>query len=230
MNNILVISLERAKERRQKMQDQLLDLQIDGAIFDAVDWKSLEEMDLNKKIWLPGGYRYGEVMRPSEIACTMSHIKALQYAQLKSWPFVIILEDDVVLAEDFKERIRFLLKILPNDWEHVYLSGIPRLPFGYFPNLSFKHIEPSPFVECTFSMIVRKEAYEKVIEYLWAFRTTVDDSYAAMISEGKLKSYIYYPFVTYCDDDYSFIWDQETRRPTGHPSIKYFKNNGKLYY
>ena len=60
MNNLLVISLERAKERRQKMQDQLLDLQIDGATFDAVDWKSLEEMDLNKKIWLQGAIVTGK--------------------------------------------------------------------------------------------------------------------------------------------------------------------------
>jgi len=225
MNNLLVISLERAKERRQKMQDQLLNLQIDGAIFDAVDWKSLEEMDLNKKIWLPGGYRYGEVMRPSEIACTMSHIKALQYAQLKSWPFVIILEDDVVLAEDFKERIKFLLKILPNDWEHVYLSGIPRLPFGYFPNLSFKHIEHSVFTECLSAYIVNASVYDKIIDYLWKFSTTTDDMYCEMIKNQELKSYTYYPFPVFTEDVYSYIWDQEIRRPMGHPSIKYFKNN-----
>lgn len=225
MNNLLVINLERAKERRQKMQDQLLDLQIDGAIFDAVDWKSLEEMDLNKKIWLPGGYRYGEVMRPSEISCTMSHIKALQYAQSKSWPYVIILEDDVVLAEDFKERIRFLLKILPNGWEHVYLSGIPRLPFGYFPNLSFKHIEPSVFTECTFSMMIHSSAYQKIIDYLWKFSTTTDDMYCQMVKDKYINSFTYYPFVTYTDEVYSFIWDQNTREGYVHPSKKYFREN-----
>ena len=43
----------------------------------------------------------------------MSHIKALEYAKDNNWPYVIILEDDITIAQDFKKRIKLLFKLLP---------------------------------------------------------------------------------------------------------------------
>jgi len=220
--NIIVISLERAKERREKIQSQLSALNIDAIIMDAVDSQNLSEVEKNKKITLDGGYRQWEQFKPGEIACTMSHIKALQIAEKENWPYVIVLEDDVVLAEDFEKRVKILLRILHPDWEHVYLSGIPRLGFSMPPILGFMNVVPTIFTECTHSMIIRNTAYQKIIKYLSRFETTTDDSYNHIISTGELKSYTFYPFVTYAYDEYTYIWDQKIERE--HPSKKYFKN------
>lgn len=220
--NIIVISLERAKERRERIQAQLSALNIDAMIMDAVDGQNLSNIEKNKRITLEGGYRNGEFFKPGEIACTMSHIKALQIAQKENWPYLIVLEDDVVLAEDFEKRIKILFQIIPPDWEHIYLSGIPRFGFMPQPNLSFVNIATSIFTECTHSMVIRNNSYKKVINYLQRFETTTDDSYGKLITNGELKSYTYYPFVTYAYDEYTYIWDQKIQRE--HKSKLYFKN------
>lgn len=220
--NIVVISLERAKERREKIKSQLASLQIEAIIMDAIDNQNLTESEKNKKIHLQDGYRFGELFKPGEIACTMSHIKALRIAKKENWPYLIVLEDDVILAEDFEKRIKILSQIVPNDWEHIYLSGIPRLGFMPPPMINFVNVVPSVFTECTHSMMIKNTAFGKVIDYLSLFKTTTDDSYNAFISSGNLKSYTYYPFVTYAYDQYTYIWDKEIIRE--HKSKQYFKN------
>ena len=220
--NIVIISLERAKERREKIKVQLNALNIDGIIMDAIDGQNLSSEEKNKKIHLPNGYRFGDMFKPGEIACTMSHINALKYAQEHNWPYLIVLEDDIVLAEDFEKRIKFLFKIIPMNWEHVYLSGIPRFNTFNRPNLQFANVVPSMFTECTHSMIIKNTAYNKVIDKLLLFETTTDDIYNDMLSSKYLTSYTYYPFVTYPKDDYTFIWDVDITRE--HKSKQYFKN------
>lgn len=220
--NIVIISLERAMDRRDKIKSQLASLNIEAVIMDAVDNQNLSNSEKNRKITLEGGYRNGEQFKPGEIACTMSHIKTLQIAQKENWPYLIVLEDDVVLAEDFEKRIKILLQIVPSDWEHIYLSGIPR--FGFMPqaNIDFVNVVPSIFTECTHSMMIKNIAYKKAIDYLQRFETTTDDSYNKMVSRGELKSYTYYPFVTYACDQYTYIWDKKLNRE--HKSKQYFKN------
>ena len=220
--NIIVISLERAPERREKIKTQLASLNIEATIMNAVDSQSLSEQEKSKKIHLQGGYRFGDTFKPGEIACTMSHLQTLKIAKENNWPWYIVLEDDVILADDFEKRIKILFKIISPDWEHVYLSGIPRVGLNTPPNIQFLNVVPSIFMECTHSMLIRNTAYNKIINYLSKFETTTDDSYANMITKHNLKSYTYYPFVTYAYDQFTYIWDHKVERI--HPSKQYFKN------
>lgn len=225
--NLIVINLKRAKDRFQFMQNQLLDLQIDGYIMEAVDKLDLTEAEKNHKFSLPNGWRFGESILPGEIAVTMSHIKALLWAKDHNWPYVTILEDDVILADDFMKRIKYLMKIIPSDWEHCYLSGYPRannpkIPYAY--NLSFMNTMPSPIVDGAFAYMVNSNAYDKVIRALSKFETTIDDAMVHLI-HGKqiLKSHLFLPFVAHVKIDYSYI-SEKTYTDPFHPSKFYFKN------
>ncbi len=227
--NIIVISLERAKERRARMIEQLSKLPkccFSYTILDAIDGEKLNEKEKDKRLHLPGGYREGEQFKPGEIACTMSHIAAIDIAKDRKWPFVIVLEDDVILADDFGKRIKFLLRILPEDWEHVYLSGVPRTPgyaVHYNANLSFMNVVPSPVIDCIPATLIRYSAYEKMINFLGRFETTTDDAIIHMIHRlNILKSYTYFPFCAYVEDDYTYIWDKPVTRE--HKSKIYFRN------
>lgn len=221
MDPVIVISLEKAKERRQKMQDQLLELQIDGFIMDAVDGSKLPPEELNKKISLPNGWRQGELFKPGEVGCMLSHIKALEWARDKNWPYLILLEDDTILSEDFNRRLKILFSIIPNDWQHIYLTGIPRFSMLQMPNLQFPNIVDSVFTETTAGMVIRQSSYDYIIKFLKEFWTTADDSYCELIKRG-LKSYTYFPFCVAVEDNYSFIWDVSITRK--HKSFQYFRN------
>lgn len=218
--NIIVISLERAAERRKKIKDQLQKLNIEATIMDAVDGNLLSPDEKNKSIKI-GRWRVGEAFKPGEIGCTMSHIKALKLAKEKNWSYVIVLEDDIVLADDFEKRINILLRILPSNWEHIYLSGIPSVePPG--SSLIFPNLIPSSFTECTHSMMINSSAYDKIVDKLSRFETTTDDIYCNMMEKGHLFSLTYYPFVAYANDEYTYIWEEKITRE--HKSKKYFKN------
>ena len=63
--NIIVISLERAKERRERIKSQLKRLNLDAVIMDAVDGQALSESQKNKIIKNPlTGFRDGEKFKP----------------------------------------------------------------------------------------------------------------------------------------------------------------------
>jgi len=221
--NIVVISLERAPDRRERMISQLAERNIEAIIMNAVDGENLTKEEKNKKLHLQGGYRFGEQFKPGEIACTMSHINTLHRAKYENWPYLIVLEDDVILADDFEKRFKFLLRIIPTNWEHVYLSGIPRVGLTSMPNTQFANVVPSIFTECTHSMLIRNTVYDKIIDKLSLFETTTDDIYNHMISTKQLISYTYYPFITYPDDNFTYIWGHELKRE--HKSKQYFKKS-----
>jgi glycosyl transferase family 25 len=223
MDNIVVISLERAVERREKMIAQINNLGLNAVIMDAIDGKDLSEEEKNKHLTLPGGWRFGEKFMPGEIGCTMSHIKALEYAKDNNWPYVIILEDDITIAQDFKKRIKLLFKLLPSDWEHVYLSGKPHIiPMPTI--LLFPNVIESTLMQQTHSMIINEIAYNKIIEKLNKFETTTDDIYSDMLTKKELKSYTYYPFVTYANSDHSYIWGKTAGHNIKNESRHYFKD------
>lgn len=221
--NIIVISLERAKERRERITAQLKALNIDAVIMDAIDGKTLSEDELNKTIHLPRGWRFSEKFMPGEIGCTMSHIKALKIAKVKDWDNVIIFEDDITIAEDFEKRINLLLKMVPKNWEHIYLSGTPH--FNSFFCYSFTQLIPSVRTDCLHSYMINKSAYDKIITKYKTFITTTDDMIIDMIfREKNLISYTYFPFVTHANSNYSYIWNKAAGHNIKNESKNYFAN------
>jgi len=224
--NIIVISLERAQERLERMKKQLADRNIEAVIYSCFDTNDIKNPTFGGNIHLPGGFRHGDKMRGGEYCCTISHITALQIAKTMKWEHVIILEDDIIIAEDFEKRINHLFKILPANWEHVYLSGIPRYK-GYHHKLNIVQIvlsdsEDMIRVDGTCSYMVKNVAYDKMIKKLMSLQTTPDDMINHFIFQEKLlKSYIYFPFVTYVDDGkYSYIGND--RNEIMHLSKDYY--------
>jgi len=218
---IIVISLARAIDRREKIKKQLDRLNLDYILMDAVDGNLLSDDQKNRYISLNGGWRYGEKFMPGEIGCTMSHINAIKLAKENKFERFIVFEDDITICDDFEKRIKLLERMLHSSWEHVYLSGIPRIaPLPSY--LMIANVVKSSFTQQTHSMLIRDTAYDKIINMLETFKTTTDDMYCDAIEHGKLNSYTYYPFVTHVNSTYSYIWDK--------PAGTNFEFESKAYY
>lgn len=223
--NIIVISLERAKERRERIKAQLEALKIGAVIMDAVDGQALTDSQKNKFINNPIGWRTGELFKPGEIGCLMSHIKALKLAKENKWEYVIILEDDTILSNEFEKGINFLFKIAPKDWEHIFLSGHIYLQGApvFQPSLvpiNFK-------VSGAYSYIVRNTIYDLFLSELSKMEVPVDDVVEILTFRNPIiKSYLFFPFLTYSSLENSYIWNEQNQTKV-HSSFKYFKN--KIY-
>jgi len=222
LGNIIVISLERATERRKRITSQLDKLGINATIMNAIDGKSLPEHEIKRKIDNDGRWRDGELFRSGEIGCLKSHIKALEIAKENQWDQVIILEDDVILSSDFIKGLKFMYKILPSNWDHVFLGG--HIYWANPPALQPTVIPVNFKVSGAYSYIVKNTSYDKILAMLNQMKTPVDDVIEKMTYfEKVLNSYIFFPFLAYPIIEDSYIWDIKNKTDI-HPSIKYFKD------
>jgi GR25 family glycosyltransferase involved in LPS biosynthesis len=156
----------------------------------------------------------------------MSHIGALKHAQIMGYENVIILEDDVVICEDWEKRLDLLLKMLPENWEYVYLAGhsdYVKLPMYEYPTV----IKPPPMIGA-FSYLVNTTGMQKLIDYCSEFITTYDDMIMHKIQKEKLNGYLYIPFMVYHAGKESIIWGETpghiAHKNNMHSSYNYFKN------
>lgn len=195
------IVLKRSNERRKRIVRQHVNrFGVLPNIFDAVDGQLLSDAEKNKYVTVNIKGVSKRKYLPGEIGCTMSHIKVLQYAKEHKWPYVVVFEDDVIFAEDIKERVDKLFDIVPDDWEHIYL-GVHVWPGTY----TFLEKELKDKMHCisnvtgsgTWAMIIRNMAYDKIINKLFTFCWTTDGIYSLMVENNELQSYLYYPTTVY---------------------------------
>lgn len=126
---IVVISLERAQERRRLMRAQL---ELPGMpsyrFLDALDARAVDAAWLGNVADQAGAMRHcGRPLSATEIACAYSHLQAYEHILLNGLPAAIVLEDDVLLSCQFTSVLaRVLPMIDPAKREVVLLSHMDR--------------------------------------------------------------------------------------------------------
>lgn len=233
MTPIIVLNLERAPERKEIMIKQFTNLRMDQNLhyyfMPAYDGRYMTNITLNAYIGL--GYGLGRQFQKGELGIIMTHLAAIKFAQMMDWDNVIIVEDDVILCEDWWKRLDILFDLLLKTWEHVYLSGhSDYVKFEDYFNINKNPvITKSPQMVGAFSYMINKSAYQKIIKFTTSFMTTFDDMIMHMINQNKLISYVYFPFMTFHNANDSFVWGETPghlvhNNTNMHSSYKYFKN------
>jgi hypothetical protein len=118
-DNIFIINLERRSDRKNDMIKKLKTHNINKYEFiNAIDGiephiiEKYNELKNNKKT---------QIISSGHFACLLSHIKAIEEAKSRGYSNIMILEDDVVLCDNF---INELKKINVPCHDMVYLGGI----------------------------------------------------------------------------------------------------------
>ena len=225
-NHIIVLNLDRSPDRKENLIKQFDKIGTnDYTFFPAFDGKQMINMGLSNVPILKGSGK-GRKLLITELAVIMSHIGALKHAQIMGYENVIILEDDVVICEDWEERLNSLENVLPKDWEYVYLAGhsdYVKLPMYETPTI----IKAPPMIGA-FSYLVNSSGIAKLISQCSEFATTYDDMIMHKIQNGKLNGYLYIPFMVYHAGQESLIWNETpghiSHNNNKHSSFNYFKN------
>lgn len=102
------------------MSKQLNALKIEHTFIEAVNGKERQpedftEYDHNARMQL-----MGRAMTGTEVACTLSHLKAMRYALTKGMKRVCILEDDGILKDNFLSQLQYAFQ-LPVEYEFLSL-------------------------------------------------------------------------------------------------------------
>ena len=127
---IFVISLDRSKDRREYITKHLKDLDIDHKLFSAFDGNQLGIATKNPYLndhsdWAPP---YGNGDRPAFFvggginSLALSYFALAKMALALDYPEILIVEDDLEILPDFKNRFEELYRGLPKDYSTCHLE------------------------------------------------------------------------------------------------------------
>ena len=124
LDNIYVITIERNKERQVRIADLLKKFGLKFKFIKGVDGNEITDDNL-KSIFndKKSEQRLGYLLTKNEIACSLSHIKALNmFLENDEQKFALILEDDIEIInfEKLDNAIRSLSKT--KKWDLLYLG------------------------------------------------------------------------------------------------------------
>ena len=124
-DRMLVVSLRRATERRERLAARLAGLRVE--LLDAVDKADLDrerllrEGILDERRTRPA-YRFREDMRLGAVGAALSHRLAYERMLAGGWQRLVVFEDDIVPRPEGLPWLPAALGQLPPSWELCYLG------------------------------------------------------------------------------------------------------------
>ena len=124
---ILVINLKASSERRDRISKQLNDLNIPYEFLEATEGQMLNDEWIEDNIgdYLKRIYHYNEhySVNKNAFACADSHRRAQLIASNFENGYTLILEDDVELTRNFKNKIVNTVKLMQKHSLHLAFPG-----------------------------------------------------------------------------------------------------------
>jgi len=114
-----IINLDKDVKRLEKVIKQLTDYNITNySRIPAVYGKDLSKDEIKEAT----SDFCNKFCTKSSIGCALSHIKAYKEILSNEDPYALILEDDVVFEDNFKDLVKEKLAMVPKDFDIVYLG------------------------------------------------------------------------------------------------------------
>ncbi|KAK0207869.1 hypothetical protein DFS33DRAFT_1253176 [Desarmillaria ectypa] len=146
-----------------------------------------------------------KILNAPRVACWESHLSVIkEIAKLEKDTFGVILEDDVDLEKDIRNRLNRVWTYLPDDWDMVYLGHC----WGnetYYPALTppasstESQLHPSKKPKCTHAYAVSPIGARRLLLYLthppFAYSRAIDQAYTWLIKTERIKSFSIVPSV-----------------------------------
>ena len=140
---IYCLNLKRSPERRRKMIDQAKRLGLEINFVDAIDGQELNEdtLDNYNHEWR---VKLGHPLKINEVACSMSHQKALKSFLESEYDYAIVLEDDVTLSPNILSVFDACEKV--PQWDVLHLG----IQYNYKGRYNMRSVsdEYNVFVPC----------------------------------------------------------------------------------
>jgi GR25 family glycosyltransferase involved in LPS biosynthesis len=201
-DKIYCLNLERNSEKWQKTNTQFKKLNINVDRFLGIDGNNISDDEFNeisnRKISEVDSSKLGLIENKYALGCLMSHIEIIKEAKSAGYKRILIFEDDVILSNEFNERISQINKL---NWELLYLGASQFNWSGVKVN--------NGFYKCsntlgTFAYAINSNIYDDLLELFETKRKSIDN----LLSEYQLKnnqSFVIYPNIVISDVSQSDI-------------------------
>ena len=210
-----VINLEKRKDRLDSFKSKNWDKikSLNPVFFKAVDGNLVKPTNKILKLFEAGDFNY----RKGIIGCACSHILLwLELIRNKDLDTLLILEDDIILPDDFTGKLTEVLQKAPfvgnrPIWSVLFLN--------HFPYIEYKHKQRKngdielelwdkqriirESAGSTMGYLITKTGAENIIQHIqdnsvynaidWCiFKTSLNNKYLKSLEEAQGKSLIYY--------------------------------------
>lgn len=146
---------------------------------DYPDWKPGDS--LPKYMYITGGH----------IGCILSHFMLWKTLQYLPYDEFLIFEDDVILDENFLEKLKSYKSQLPDDWQYTFVGHCCLPPESYQIKLSENIITTTHPPMCTHAYMVKKNALQTLIDTNHIAWAHID----IQIQKRSLKQLQHYVFI-----------------------------------
>lgn len=133
MFEVFLINLDRSTDRLERFRRRCEATDLEFSRVSAVDGSQAKNLE---KIKPKRQKRYYRPLVGGEIACYLSHLHALRSFLASSAKYGVILEDDAIPVDDFKEQLKSILNhhIASPSWDILKLDGYKK---GKLKRISF---------------------------------------------------------------------------------------------
>ena len=143
------INLDRRPERWVQARSQF-------ALHDLKSVRRFSALD-GATLKVPKGWESS----PGAYGCLQSHLEVVREARQNKLSQILILEDDVVLDPDFKNKFSRYVRQLPSDWDMLFFGG---LHLFVHPERISDNIVRLAHSYSTFAYVLKQSVYDSFIE------------------------------------------------------------------
>jgi len=171
---IWVLNLERSKDRRYFMEEQLRKLNLKFEITRAVDGRNIPENDLNRYSRKDAMKCAGRELSPGEIGCALSHAKMWERITMENLNEVLILEDDVIIGEMLIRILDFRHKF-PVDWEFMnFVTSAKQIPLDVSIYDIYRACRFKGYANSTCAYFINRAGAKKLLSHVYPIRWAAD--------------------------------------------------------
>lgn len=127
-------------------------------------------------------------IKEGRIGCLLSHFMLWKTLWHNQYDEILILEDDAVLTDNFKEKLIEIKNKLPDDWQYVFIGHCCLVPPEHQTIIADGIVVPSHPPMCTHGYMIKKSAIPTLIETNSQAWSAVD----IQIQKKSLKLLKYY--------------------------------------
>lgn len=188
---LFVINMKFRTDKKKRMEDELKKHGLSAEFIDAIVGynididKMVSNNLINNKINRP--------MRRGEIGCYLSHIKSWESFLKSNYKYALILEDDAVFLNDFKNKLNDLMEEIDFPFDIIYLNDNCEHHFGdkclYGVQKSKNLFKPGTVGYGLYGYLLSREGAKKLIDIALPIEMPIDDKTMRMYEDGELIGY-----------------------------------------
>ncbi len=201
----IVVNCKHLLERRESIVRQL-----EGKIIDYMFYLEYDKADLTEEminhyysdddesqqqkleLWKPQLHK-SRRLNLAEISLTIKHYEILRLISESTHDAVMVLEDDVILCDDFVNRFKMYMEQTPPDYDMIFLGSGAGLRPDNLTESKFAYLKNHPASKCTDSYIITKKASSKLASTYLPFNLCVDFEMAYHMFTHNLNVYWWDP-------------------------------------